>query len=35
MSSGEQTRPYGPVMMLVVGFDRDHFKERSCPSFGG
>jgi uncharacterized membrane protein len=31
MSTGEQTRPYGPVMMLVVGFDRSHFKGEILP----
>jgi uncharacterized membrane protein len=31
MSTGEQTRPFGPVMMLVVGFDRSHFKGEILP----
>jgi hypothetical protein len=31
MSAGEQTRPCGPVMMLVVGFDRSHFKGEILP----
>ena len=31
MSAGEQTRPFGPVMMLVVGFDRSHFKGEILP----
>jgi uncharacterized membrane protein len=31
MSTGEQTFPFGPVQMLVLGFDRDHFKGEILP----
>jgi uncharacterized membrane protein len=31
MSAAEQKRHYGPVQMLVVGFDRDHFKGEILP----
>jgi uncharacterized membrane protein len=31
MSTGEQTFPLGPVQMLVLGFDRDHFKGEILP----
>jgi uncharacterized membrane protein len=31
MSTGEQKPTLGPVQMLVVGFDRDHFKGEILP----
>jgi uncharacterized membrane protein len=31
MSTGEQGMTLGPVQMLVVGFDRDHFKGEILP----
>jgi len=31
MSTAEHKLPFGPVMMLVVGFDRDHFKGEILP----